>query len=321
MDKFSELGKAGALQKLYAEGGYKPCTNPYFECYGGHSVTSSVLLLEGIDFDLTFFPFKYLGRKAVICATGELFSTMSTPKVLKVVLGISSKLDFPQVQELWSGISATAREFGYQDVALDLVPSLTGLSISVSASGYSDKSMSAKRPIAQSMDLICITNNPGAAFLGETMLRKAGGMEQKDREKKLEKYRQIVGAYLNPEMSPYTVKALQDSEITPSFGYFCKEGLTNAVKALCADSGLGAKIYVDKIPLAGGSVDAAKELGVDPMQAALKGGDDCCLLFTIPIGSHEKFRRDFQSWDVIGHLARTEVGVVLVSPDGLEHTL
>lgn len=321
MDRFSEMGKAAALQKLYEGSGFKACANPYFECSTGHSVTSSCLLLEGVDFDLTFFPFKYLGRKAVLCATGELFSTMATPKVLKAILGISSKLDFPEVKQIWEGIAGAAKEYGYQDLALDLVPSLTGLSISVSATGFSDKSMAAGRPIAQSMDLICISNNPGAAFLGEMMLRKGKDLGEEERMKKLEKYRQIVGAYLKPELSPFILKAFSDSAIVPSFGYFCKEGLANAIKTLCADSGLGAKLYIDKIPLAGGSVDASKELGVDPVQAALKGGDDCFMLYTIPIGSHEKFRHDFQSWDVIGHMAKPEVGTVLVSPDGLEHNM
>lgn len=321
MESFKELGTAGAIRKLYEGTGYNICVNPYFECGKGFCTTASCLMLEGADFDLTFFPFQHLGYKAVVKVTGELFSVLASPRILKVVLGVSSKLDYPQVEQIWKGVVAAAGEYGYRDVALELVPSLTGLSISVSASGEDTKEMAAARPIAKSMDLICISNNAGAAFLGEQILQRGKDLNEKDRTAKLEKYRQLVGAYLHPELSPNILKALSEAEIVPSFGYFCKDSLKNTIAGLCSQSGLGAKIYVDKLPFAGGSIDAAKELGIDPLQAALKGGDDCCLLFTIPIGCHERFRHDFQGWDVIGHLAKPEVGAVLVSPDGLEHAI
>lgn len=318
MDTFKELGTEGAIAKLYERSSFKSCRNPYFKCTEGYVVSASRLLLEGIDFDLTFFPFKHLGYKAVLQVTGELFSTLATPKVLKITIGVSSKLDYAEVEQIWDGVAAAASDYGYESLALDLIPSLTGLSLSLSASGI-DTSDASKRPAAKSMDLICLSNNAGAAFLGEQILRKSGKLPEDQRGKKLEQYKQLVGAYLKPELSPYVLGSLAESGITPSYAYFCTAGLQNSIKALCADSGLGAKIYVDKLPFAGGSIDAAKELGLDPLQAALKGGDDNCLLFTIPIGEHEKFRHDFQSWDVIGHLAKPEVGAVIVSPDGLEH--
>lgn len=320
MDTFKELGTEGAIAKLYETSGFERCLNPYFSCEGGTAVTASRMLLEGIDFDLTYFPFKHLGWKAVVAVTGELYSCMAQPKVMKVVIGVSSKLDYAEISQIWEGFCGAAHEYGYQSLALELEPSLTGLSMSVTATGL-DTLEASQRPEAKSMDLICLSNNAGAAFLGEQILRNAASLDEKARGKKLEKYKQLVGAYLKPELSSGTLSALQDSGIVPSYAYFCTKGLQAALRSLCQASGLGAKVYVDKLPFAGGSIDAAKELGVDPLQAALKGGDDNCLLFTIPIGEHEKFRHDFQSWDVIGHLAKTEVGTVVVSPDGLEHTI
>lgn len=320
-ETFKSLGKAQAIKKLYENSGFSPAINPFCECSDGYSTTSSRLLLEGMDFDLTFFPLAHLGYKAVLEVTGDLFSTLSVPRTLKITVGLSSKLDFCECKQLFAGVFNAAKDFEYHDVALDIVPSLTGLSIAVAASGLCDKKTAASRPVAKSMDLICISNNAGAAFLGEQILRKAASLPEKERQKKLEQYKQLVGAYLKPELSPFTLKALKESDIIPSFAWFCKESLRETIASLCASSGLGAKIYVDKLPFASGSIDAAKELGVDPLQAALRGGDDCCMLFTIPIGSHERFRHDFQSWDVIGHLARPEVGAVVVSPDGLEHQL
>ena len=111
---------------------------------------------------------------------------------------------------------------------------------------------------------------------------------------------------------------MEDTGLIPSFGYLVSRGLSDAVKRLVRDSGFGAKIYVDKLPFAGKTFDTAKELGIDPLTAALNGGEDYRLLFTIPITQSEKFRHDFQTFDIIGHLAKPEVGAVIVTPDGVE---
>lgn len=316
---FKELGRNGAIAKLYESSGFTPADMPFFSFKGeGFSTLVQKVLLEGIDFSLEYFPLKHLGYKTVVIATGELFAVMSTPKVLSVTLSVSAKIDYPEVSQIWDGVVQAAKEFGYSSVALDIQPSLTGLSIAVSAVGSEGKY---DRPKAKSMDLICISNNAGAAFLGSQLMDKCRTLDEKERSKKLDQYRQIVGAYLRPEVSAATLSALKDSGLTPSFGYFCTRGLAATIRTLCADSGLGAKIYADKIPLAGGTVDLATYLNVDPLQAALRGGDDNCILYVIPIEQSELLRHDFQSWDIIGHLARPEVGPVLVSPDSLEHEL
>ena len=318
-ETFSSLGKDAALEKLYEGKPFKPVSNPRFECADSFISTSSCTFLEGVDFDLSTFPLKHLGYKALVCATGELMASLATPRTARVTISLSAKLDLPQVQEIWDGICEGAKSFGYEQLALDVVPSLTGLGISICATGSCERKLAVSRPIAKSMDLICISNNPGASFLGSQILSRKAAQQQKDLGAALEPYKQLVGAFLRPELSPNVLKALKDSDIVPSFGYFCREHLSAVLRRLSRESGLGVKVYVDKIPFAGGSIDTARELGVDPLQAALKGGDDNCLLFTIPIGSHEKFRHDFQHWDIIGHLAKKEVGTVVVSPDSLEH--
>jgi thiamine-monophosphate kinase len=111
---------------------------------------------------------------------------------------------------------------------------------------------------------------------------------------------------------------MEETEIMPSHGYLVNRGLADAVKRLVRDSGLGAKVYVDKLPFAGKTFDLGKEMNIDPISAALNGGEDYRLLFTIPIGKHDKFRHDFQTFDIIGHLAKPEVGAVIVTPDGVE---
>lgn len=307
---FAELGKIEAIRKLYEGTPYKPFESCWFELSGrGCSTNFTKMLLEGIDFDLTYFPLKHLGYKSVIEVTGELYAEMSRPRTLSVSFGVSSKLNFELVKELWEGVVFAAKEHGYASVSLDLQPSLTGLSIAVSACGETPVLTVKRRPVAKSMDLICISGNLGAAYLGQQVL---------ERRMKLEDYKMLVGAYLKPELNPSTLTELDNSEIVPSFGYFITRGLADTLRRLVSDSGLGAKVYVDKLPFAGKTFDLGKTLDIDPVTAAMNGGDDCRLLFTIPMGKVEKFRHDFQTYDIIGHLARPEVGAALVTPDGLE---
>ena len=182
--------------------------------------------------------------------------------------------------------------------------------------------MSKRRPAAKSMDLICISDNLGAAYMGFQVLEreKKAFQESGDHkaQPKLDDYKNLVGAYLKPQINPQIIKQLEDAEIVPSHGYLVTRGLADAVKRLVRDSGLGAKVYVDKLPFAGKTFDLGKEMNIDPMSAALNGGEDYRLLFTIPIGKHDKFRHDFQTFDVIGHLAKPEVGAAVVTPDGVE---
>jgi thiamine-monophosphate kinase len=242
--------------------------------------------------------------------------------VLDIRIGISAKLDFSQIKEIWGGITTAAVEHGYQKVGLDLTPSPNGLYINVSSTGETSLLNAKRRPAAKSMDLICVSDNLGAAFMGFQVLERERRKFEKSGDAKaqpnLDEYKNLVGAYLKPQINAQILKQMEDAEIIPSHGYLVTRGLADAVKRLVRDSGLGAKIYVDKLPFAGKTFELGKELNIDPISAALNGGEDYRLLFTIPIGKHDKFRHDFQTFDVIGHLAKPEVGAALVTPDGLE---
>ena len=319
-ERFSDLGRVEAIAKLYEGTPYKPYKTSYFETDGKCYVsTQSRVFIEGMDFDLVYFPLRHLGYKCATAVTGELYAEFSHPRTMDVRIGISAKLDFAQIQEIWGGIIAAAKEHGYKDVSLDLVPSPNGLTISISCSGETSLLMGKRRPAAKSMDLICVSGSLGAAYMGFQVLEREKknfneGKEQAD----LETYKNLVGAYLKPQISAAVIGQMEEAEIMPSHGYLVNRGLADAVKRLVRDSGLGAKVYVDKLPFAGKTFDLGKEMNIDPISAALNGGEDYRLLFTIPIGKHDKFRHDFQTFDIIGHLAKPEVGAVIVTPDGVE---
>jgi Thiamine monophosphate kinase len=320
---FNELGRIEAIRQLFEGTPYRPFEAPVrFEAKPQECISSaSGLLLEGIDFDLVYFPLKHLGRKAVLKVTGELYAVLAQPESLTVQLGVSAKLDFPQVQELWSGLVAAAQEHGYKHLSLDLQPSRNGLTIAVHATGRHGAAVSAARPKAHSKDLICVSGALGAAFLGLQVLERERLKFDKGSTDRaaLEQYRMLVGSYLRPEMSPNLPAQLEDGKFTPSYGYFVTRGLADALLRLQRDSGLGVKVYADKIPFEGGSFDLGRELNLDPVSAAMNGGEDYHLLYVIPIAQYERFRTEFQTFDIIGHLAQPEAGAVLVSPDGLEH--
>lgn len=322
---FAELGRVEAIRQLFEGTGYNPFEEPlWYEAKTGEAVTTAAkTYLEGMDFNLVYFPLKHLGYKCVIGVTGELYAVMARPQTLSVVLGISAKLDFEQISELWSGIVSAAKEQGYKSLSLELQPSRNGLAVSLSATGSCSKLTCVRRPKAQSKDLICVSGSLGAAYLGMQVLeRERMKFDQGSTEQEmLEKNKMLVRAYLKPELSPETVAQLEDVEIYPSFGYFVSHGLSDAIMRLSRDSGLGAKVYADRIPFEGNSFSLGKELDIDPVSAAMNGGDDFRLLFTIPILKLEKFRSEFQTFDIIGHLALPEAGTVLVTPDGLEHPL
>ena len=322
-ERFSDLGRVEAIAKLYEGTPYKPFEENSFETSGKSQIlTKARTFIEGIDFDLTYFPLKHLGYKCVTAVTGELYASFSHPRALEIRLGISAKLDFKHIKEFWEGAVTAAKEHGYTSLGLDLTPSPNGLTASVSAVGETTLLMSKRRPAAKSMDLICISDNLGAAFMGFQVLEreKKAFQESGDHkaQPKLDDYKNLVGAYLKPQINPQIIKQLEDAEIVPSHGCLVTRGLADAVKRLVRDSGLGAKVYVDKLPFAGKTFELGKEMNIDPMSAALNGGEDYRLLFTIPIGKHDKFRHDFQTFDVIGHLAKPEVGAAVVTPDGVE---
>jgi len=320
---FSDIGKTEAISRLFAGTGYEEKETLSFEAEAKDRIISvSELLLEGTDFNLIYFPLKHLGYKSVVCTVGRLYARMARPRTLSVVLGLSSKLDFPQVQEIWGGIVAAAREHGFGSLSLDLIPSRNGLSISLSATGAQSKLCAVRCPAPKSKDLICVSGRLGAAYLGMQLLenecRKFDQGDNEGREKRLSPYKMLVGAYLKPDLAAGIPETLEKDEIYPSSGWFVRYGLADTVKRLCRSTGLGAKIYAEKIPFEGNTFQLGKQLDIDPVSAAMNGGDDCQLLFTIPILQLEKFRKDFQTFDIIGHLALPEAGAVLVTPEGVE---
>lgn len=317
--ELSSIGKENAINKLFEGSGYtreKIITlSEKGECCSAHKI-----LLEGVDFDLMYTPLKHLGYKSALCAIGELYAKFHHPVSLSVVLGLSSRFCFEDIEEFWKGILAAASEHSIKHLALELNPSVNGLCISIAASGVQKRSILEKIPASKNMDLICLTDNVGAAYMGLHVLEREkvafnkNGKQQPD----LSKYKYILESYLSPQIHANILDRFVEADIYPSKGYFVTRGLGEAIIRLTQDTGQGAKVYIEKVPISSQTFAMAEELDMDAITAAMNGGDDYKFIFTIPIEKHETLRHDFQDYDVIGHLAKPEVGPALVTPEGVE---
>ena len=315
--EIAQIGKQAALDRLFEGSGYS--NGVTLPVGSGHGCSAHKLLLEGCDFDLTYTPLKHLGYKTVLCVLGELYATLHKPDGLSVVLGLSKRFCFEDVAALWEGMLAACREHDVKQLALELVPSVNGLAISLSATGLQKKTVLEKIQPAKSMDLLCLSGHVGAAYMGLHVLERekvsfTGTGEQPD----LSPYKAVLASYLSPEIKPDIVSRFLDAGILPSRGCFLTRGLGEAVIRLSRDTGLGAKVYLEKIPISSQTFAMAEEIDMDVVTAAMNGGDDYKFLFVIPIDSHESFRKEFHDFEIIGHLARPEVGPVLVTPEGAE---
>ena len=222
-ETFADLGRVEAIARLYEGTPYKPFESSWFETSNKSFITShSKTFIEGIDFDLTYFPLKHLGYKCVTAVTGELYAEFSHPRVMDIRLGISSKLDFKHIKEIWDGVVTAAKEHGYKKVSLDLLPSPNGLTISVSSTGETSLLMGKRRPAAKSMDLICVSDNLGAAFMGFQVLEREKREFEKSGDAKaqpeLNDYKNLIGAYLKPQINSQILTLMEEAEIVPSFG-------------------------------------------------------------------------------------------------------
>ena len=316
--EISTIGKEASILKLFEGTGFKNERTPHLS-EKGEVVTSHKIMLEGVDFDLVYTPLKHLGYKAALYAMGDVFAALRQPVALTVQLGLSSRFCYEDMAEFWAGILAAAKEHDLKHLGLDLNPSVNGLCISLAASGVQRKAVVEAIPEPKNMDLICLTGRLGAAYMGLHILeREKVSFNRDGAQPDLSKYKGVLASYLSPEIKQNVVSRFVDDKIYPSSGYFVTRGLGDAALRLAADSGFGVKIYLEKIPLSDQTFTVAEELGIDPVTAAMNGGDDYQFIFTVPIEKHNVIRKDFQDYDVIGHLARPEAGVVIVTPEGAE---
>ena len=274
---------------------------------------------EGVVFYLIYFPLKHLGYKVVTAAVSDLLAMNAQPSQVTVSLGVSAKLPVEALDDLYEGIAFACREQRLDLVGGDTRASMTGLVISVTALGFAPRERIVYRSGAQLHDLICISGNLGAAYMGLQLLEREKRVlaDVKNPEPQFKGYEYLLEKYLKPRPRVDIIEALGEEKILPTAMIDLSDGLSSDLMQLCKASKCGARIYLDRIPIAQQTTALAEEMHMDPVVAALNGGEDHELLFTVPLAMQEQVMR-LGLVDVIGHITAESTGAFLVTPDGGE---
>ena len=281
------------------------------------TLISTDTLLEGIDFDLTYFPLKHLGYKAVVVGVSDILAMNALPEQIMISIGVSAKLPVEALQDLYEGIDFACKEMGVDLVGGDTTASMTGLVINITTIGRAKRKAISYRSGAQFNDLICLTGNLGAAFMGLQLLEREKRVlsDVENPEPQFEGYEYLLQQYLKPRARKDIVDVLAEEGIVPTSMIDISDGLASEVLQICKASKCGARIYLDRIPIAKQTTALAEEMHIDPVVAALNGGGDYELLFTVPLAMQEQVMR-LGLVDIVGHITRESTGAYLVTPDG-----
>lgn len=318
----NNISKVSLIENFYKKAGVPVFKGTLSNLPESTVFTSHKLMLEGIDFDLTYTPLKHLGYKAVLAATGPVYAGGFRPASLSITIAISARFTQTQLEELWEGISVAAKEHSIQAISLDLTSSMTGMTISMASNGKQNNKLFVHKPECKPGNLLCITGSLGAAYMGLQILeREKRIFEKNNTQPKLEDYKPVLRPYLNPYIDTTLFDAMESTNLVPSAGDFIVNGLADSVKRICLNNNTGAKIFLDKIPLSADVSAVAEELNIDPMTAVLNGGEDFQFLFAFPLEKHEQLLKEMPQLDIIGHLSNPEVGANLITPDGKEIAL
>ena len=279
------------------------------------------LFMEGVHFDLTYFPLKHLGYKVVVANISDIYAMNGTPKQITVSLGISRKFCIEDIEELYSGMRLACEQYGVDIVGGDTTSSLTGLAISITATGTAPKGTAVRRSTAKETDLICVTGNLGAAYMGLQLLeREKIATAGQDMQPDFAGKEYILERQLKPEARKEVIEKLRSENIKPTAMMDISDGLASELMHICKQSGVGCRIYEERIPIDYQTAVMAEELNLNVITCALGGGEDYELLFTVPIADHEKVAA-MKDVRVIGHIVSDTMGLALITRDGVEMQL
>ena len=290
-------------------------------CIRDRLVTTD-MLLEGVHFDLTYVPLKHLGYKSAVVNFSDIYAMNGTPRQIVVSLGISSRFAVEHIDALYDGLRTACQAYGVDLVGGDTTSSRQGLVISVTCIGDAPSDRIVYRSGAKDTDLICVSGALGAAYMGLQLLEreKIASAGEKDFVPKFDGKEYLVERQLKPEARRDIIDTLAGAGIKPTAMMDISDGLSSELLTICRASHTGCRVYEDRIPIDYQTAVMAEELGMNLVTAALNGGEDYELLFTVPLSDHEKIK-NLPGIKVIGHITKESLGCALVTRDGNEMQL
>ena len=284
---------------------------------GGRTLVSVDLLLEGVHFDMTYTPLKHLGYKAAVVNFSDIYAMNGTPTQIVVGLGVSNRYSVEALDELYAGIRLACEQYGVDLVGGDTTSSRSGLVISITVIGTAKEEDVVYRSGAQPNDLLCVSGDLGGAYMGLLILEreKAEYLANPQMQPQLQGHDYVLERQLKPEARKDVVARLQAAGVKPTSMIDISDGLASEVLHLCKASGVGCQLYEDKIPLDPATAQTAKDFQIVPSVAALNGGEDYELLFTVNQKDYEKIQQMSDDVTVIGYMTADKGIAELVTPD------
>ena len=282
-------------------------------------LVSTDLLVEGIHFDLTYVPLKHLGYKAAIVNFSDIYAMNGHPRQIVVSLAISKRFAVEHIDELYDGIRTACEIYGVDMVGGDTTSSRSGLVISITVIGDAPRDRIVYRSGARDTDLICVSGDLGAAYMGLQALEreKVASAGKPDFEPEFNGKEYLIERQLKPEARRDVIENLAKENILPTSMIDISDGLSSELLHICKASDCGCRVYEDRIPIDYQTAVMAEELNMNLVTAAMNGGEDYELLFTVPLHAHDAVKK-IPGIHVIGHITKPTLGAMLVTRDGAE---
>ncbi len=283
------------------------------------ALVTTDLLLEGIHFDLRYVPLKQLGYKSAIVNFSDIYAMNGTPRQITVSIGVSSRFTVEHIEELYSGIRLACETYGVDLVGGDTSASVTGLVISITCIGDVEQGKAVTRSGAKPTDILCVSGDLGAAYMGLQLLERENRVSagKKDFQPDFAGKEYILERQLKPEARKDIIEELHRNGITPTAMMDVSDGLSSELLHICKSSGVGCRVYEDRIPIDYQTALMAEEFNMNLVTAAMNGGEDYELLFTVPITDNEKVEK-IKGVTMIGYVTKPELGCAMMTRDGAE---
>lgn len=296
------------------------------------------MLMEGVHFDLTYIDMQHLGYKSAMVNISDIFAMNGTPRQLTVSLALSKRFKVEDLEQFYSGLRLACDKWGVDIVGGDTTSSYTGLAISITCIGEARKEDIVYRNGAKDTDLICVTGDLGAAYMGLQLLEREKSVyyqqvdeaRKKNDKRALESLKDfqpdfagkeyLLQRQLQAEARGDIIARFRELNIHPTAMMDISDGLSSELMHICKESNCGCRVYEKNIPIDYQTAVMAEELNMNVTTCALNGGEDYELLFTVPIGDHEKIEQ-MDGVKLIGHITRPELGQMLVTRDNQEFEL
>ncbi len=280
------------------------------------------LLMEGVHFDLVYTPLKHLGYKSAMVNLSDIYAMNGTPKQITVSLAISKRFCIEDLDDFYDGVKLACKLHNVDIVGGDTTSSVTGLAISITCIGEADKDNVVYRNGAHDTDLICVSGDLGAAYMGLQLMEreKAVFQGEKDVQPDFAGKEYLLERFLKPEARRDIIEELAKAGIKPTAMMDVSDGLSSELMHICSQSNAGCRVYEERIPIDYQTAVMAEEFNMNLSTCALNGGEDYELLFTVPLTDHEKVSQ-IKDVKIIGHITKPEMGCALVTRDGNEMEL